>query len=399
MLEKSDTNLGQALAAFNSYGAEVALIVPTQTGLQKSIMDATQIVRDFLRDSNFHDYATQGQGPDQKVTGQAFLVRPDGLESSTVSLYRPQTKNGDPRIWFSGLSRYADPWNLLALIIRDGAIYVINCSNHDVMATMSRVDAPLGALVDAGKDRGLDPVVGELIERLRAIAGRGFMPTLRVGDTGVGMTLETALGIAANSNKAPDYKGIELKAKRITRGIGNRATLFSQVPNWGLSPIGSAWNLLSKYGYHRNGKLRLNHEIRSNSPNSLGFLLAVDGASDWLRQNHFDKDTKKTEHVVTWEMDTLRQRLVEKHPQTFWISAACRGAGDQEEFHYTTIEHTKQPSARNFEALLEGGLISVDYLMSEKSPNRVRDHGYLFKIHPSDFGALFPPSSHYDLLA
>jgi hypothetical protein len=212
MLEKSDTNLGQALAAFNSYGAEVALIVPTQTGLQKSIMDATQIVRDFLRDSNFHDYATQGQGPDQKVTGQAFLVRPDGLESSTVSLYRPQTKNGDPRIWFSGLSRYADPWNLLALIIRDGAIYVINCSNHDVMATMSRVDAPLGALVDAGKDRGLDPVVGELIERLRAIAGRGFMPTLRVGDTGVGMTLETALGIAANSNKAPDYKGIELKA-------------------------------------------------------------------------------------------------------------------------------------------------------------------------------------------
>jgi hypothetical protein len=51
MLEKSDTNLGQALAAFNSYGAEVALIVPTQTGLQKSIMDATQIVRDFLRNA------------------------------------------------------------------------------------------------------------------------------------------------------------------------------------------------------------------------------------------------------------------------------------------------------------------------------------------------------------
>jgi hypothetical protein len=34
------------------------------------------------------------------------------------------------------------------------------------------------------------------------------------------MTLETMLGIAANNSKAPDYKGIELKAKRWHKGKG-----------------------------------------------------------------------------------------------------------------------------------------------------------------------------------
>lgn len=61
------------------------------------------------------------------------------------------------------------------------------------------------------------------------------------------------------------------------------------------------------------------------------------------------------------------------------------------------VEHTKRPKVRNFDALLEGGLITVDYLMSQKGENKVRDHGYLFKMHPSDFDALFPPSKFHVL--
>ena len=30
--------------------------------------------------------------------------------------------------------------------------------------------------------------------------------------------------------------------------------------------------------------------------------------------------------------------------------------------------------------------------MSQKGQQRVRDHGYLFKMHAVDFPALFPPS-------
>ena len=110
-----------------------------------------------------------------------------------------------------------------------------------------------------------------------------------------------------------------------------------------------------------------------------------------MKQNHVDPGAILTRHVTTWEMATLRARLSQKHPQTFWVSARTRGRGEAEEFHYVKAEHTGEPKVRNFDALIEGGVISVDYLMSQKGNNTVRDHGYLFKMNPADFDALFPP--------
>jgi hypothetical protein len=395
MLEKSDTSVPETLKTLNAFNLDVGLIVPTDIGLEKSIMDATASLRDYLQETAFHNYGTQEQGPDAKVVKRAYFVWPDSLEETTVSLCRPVTKKGDPRIWFSKLGAYADPFNLLAILVRGDAIYLVNCSNEAVMASLRDQATPLGELAMLARPPA-DPAVAELLELMLDVGRRGYVRTMRPGDTGIGMTLETLLGISANARKTPDYKGIEIKAKRLRNGRENRITLFSQVPNWGLSPIGSAWNLLQTYGYVNNGKRRLNHEMSALRPNSIGFVLEVDAAKDWLKQKHYDPATTVTNHVATWEMDKLRERLREKHPQTFWVGARCRGRGDAEEFHYIQVEHTKQPKVRNFDALLEGGIISVDYLMSEKG-TRVRDHGYLFKMHAADFDALFPPSEKYVL--
>jgi len=254
----------------------------------------------------------------------------------------------------------------------------------------------LGSLAHSIKPEE-SPAAAELLGMIKDVSARGFVGTLRSGDTGVGMTLETLLGIPANSKKGPDYKGIEIKAKRLRKSKSSRVTLFSQVPNWKLSPITNAWNLLSRYGYERDGKLRLNHEMSANNLNSIGFTLEVDYSRDWLKQNHVDSETRSSRHVTTWEMQKLRERLAEKHPQTFWVGAKCRGKKEDEEFHYVHVEHTRSPRIRNFDALLEAGVISVDYLMSQKSSGKVRDHGYLFKINPTDFPALFPPAMKYDL--
>lgn len=394
MLEKSDANIADTLKVFNAFDLDVGLLVPTKTALEKGIMDATASVRDYLTDREFHDYSTQGQGAKAHgVERPAKYVWPDRLEATTASLYRPETKKGDPRIWFSKLKGYASPFNLLAMIVDGNDLYIVNCSNKDILDSIHDPKSPLGELA-ARRKPAVDPAVTELLDMIQAVSQRGYVPTMRAGDTGIGMTLETLLGIAANANKTPDYRGIEIKAKRLGRRSGGRVTLFSQVPNWDLSPIGSAWNLLSTYGYNRNGKLRLNHEIDASGPNSLGFVLEVDAARDWLKQNHIDRVTESAKHVATWELETLRGRLSEKHPQTFWVGANVRGRRDSEEFHYVQVQHTRQPKVRNFDALLEGGLISVDYLMSQKREDAksVRDHGYLFKIKPRDFDALFPPS-------
>ena len=394
MLSQSDFPVAGALELLTRLDLEVALIVPTKTGLEKSIMDATADVRDYLADKGYHDYAKQGQGPGDKVVREAFFVQPSRLVPTQVSLYRPNTKKGDPRIWTGKATReLVVPGNLLALLVVEATLYVINMSDEPTRRSLGNPSSPLTPVtVFAAKQRS--DVAGELLELLRGVSRQGFIRTLRPGSTGVGMTLETMLGIAANSKQAPDFKGIEIKAKRGGKNT-NRTTLFSQVPDWKLSPVDSAMGLLERRGYVRDGRLQLYHELDARRPNSLGLMLEVDEISDWLKQVHVEPVTRQVTHDVTWQLQVLRDRLAEKHRETFWVYAHCRGTGEDEAFHYHAVEHTRAPKVRNLEALIEAGVISMDYTLSKISDTRARDHGYLFKINPSNLGALFPPSNRY----
>lgn len=397
MLAKSDFPVEKALDVLTQFDLDAALLVPTPTGLEKSILDATEDVREYLAEKGIHDFAVQPQGPEHKVTTKAFFVQPDSLDETTVSLYRPNTKKGDPRIWLGKATRSnAAAYNLLAIIVLDGSIYVANMSDDRVRMSFGNPASPFGRIVlrHAASDRSS---VEDLLGMLREVAKMGFVRTKRAGDTGVGMTLETLLGIAANSSQLPDFKGIELKAKRLGRSV-NRSSLLSQVPNWKISPVGSAMGLLERRGYERDGRLQLYHELNGVSPNSLGLKLDLDEENDLLRQVHVDPTTSTVTHDVSWNLQKLRDRLAAKHAETFWVRAKCRGRREDEEFWYVEVEHTKQPKVRNLEALIEAGVISMDYTLSKLSETRARDHGYLFKIHPNNLGALFPPSTKHVLI-
>lgn len=393
MLNRSDYPIADALALLARHGVDAALLVPTANGIEKSIMDATGALRDYLENRGYHDFNQQGQGSEHKVTRLVHFVRPSSLVASTASFYRPNTKSGDPRVWLGSATREnAAAFNLLALTVLGGQLYVLNMSDATVRASLGDASSPFRKIVDSLREAV--PVVDELLSRLRKVGSRGFIRTGRAGDTGVGMTLETELGIAANSNRAPDYKGIELKSARHRLGSGtNRSTLFSKVPNWHLSPVRSAVGLLDRRGYvdKDTGRLQLYHTVHGNRVNSLGLMLDIDGGNDWLRQLYVSPEGQSKEHDVTWVLNDLRNDLSAKHRETFWIKAACRGTGSDEEFHYVEARHTRAPMVRNFAALVEAGIITVDYLLHKKEKG-VRDHGYLFKIHPSNMDALFPPS-------
>lgn len=72
------------------------------------------------------------------------------------------------------------------------------------------------------------------------------------------------------------------------------------------------------------------------------------------------------------------------------MQARCRGKANAEEFHYVAVQHTRGAMTGNLPALIEAGVVSVDYAL-HSTGTRARDHGYLFKIHPANLGALFPP--------
>lgn len=323
------------------------------------------------------------------------------MVETKVALYRPETKSGDPRIWPYGLKNYAQAWNLIAVLEIKGELYFLNASDPEIFASINDSLSPIRRELVAVKSKE-KRASEKLLAKLNDIGRMGFVDSMRAGDTGVGFTLETLLGIAANSSKSPDFEGIEIKASRIGgRGsVINRVNLFSQVPAWKLSHLKNGLQILDRHGYKdANDRLQLYCTVTS-TPNSQGLYLAINEISDFL-ENLCDLVSPK-EEVVRWELAKLRARLAEKHDETFWVKARQRlDSAGREQFHFVEVEHTQGPLVGNFGTLVEIGAITMDYLLhEERNPSggrRARDHGYLFKIHPENLDLLFPPSKSYSL--
>jgi hypothetical protein len=391
--------IAAAASILERHGIEAGFLVPTVTALGKGIIDATWPLREYLAEKGYHDYRSQPQGESGRRVLDLTVLEPETAHETKVSLYRPKTKEGDPRIWIYGLPAFASANDVLALIVADGSLKMVNCTRSSLEEHFSRPDSPLSSLA-ATLDIYAD-TARELLAKLREISAKGFVPSLRSGDTGIGYTLETHLGIVANSNRAPDYKGIELKSGRMGHrkrtGAGRHVTLFSKVPNWGVSAY-TARSALETFGYRdeSTGRLQLFCSIDARQRNSLGFVLQPRPEVDQL-VNLNNSRLQKDEDVFLWVASEVRRSFAEKHHETFWIGARNQRIGDIEHFHYIEARHTRKPSLSTFDRLLETGGICVDLTMSEKGKAAVRDHGYLFRIYGSRFDELFPEAGVYTL--
>jgi hypothetical protein len=400
VLNRADTPIEAAVEAFAEFGVEAAYVVPLQNGLDKSILDATQTVREFLSLHGIHDYGTQDQGPEGKRTIPIHVIHPDRFETRTVSLYRPLTKDGDPRLWISVLGNYAKSENLIALIA-DGKkeLYAVNCSDTALLESRHIDGSPLRTLLT---DKQVASSAVELLGLLREIAGRGYLDSLRSGDTGVGYTLETLLGIEANSRPAPDYMGIELKASRLRAdGRRNRSNLFSKKPDWDLKGLGSARAVLDAFGWNEptTGRLQLYSTVTAN-PNPSGLYLSTDEKDDVVTNYSISEHEQPPQFVAQWNLSVLQASLAAKHPETFWVSARVQTSPNGvEQFHYVKVIHTRTPLISNFGPLVDAARISMDYTLSLEESGRTRDHGYLWKIGSAHHRLLFPDPVEYDLLA
>lgn len=397
MLSKSDYEITDAIRLFNKYSVEATYLVPTVVGLEKSIMDATSPLRSYLKANSIHDYEGQLQGPDGKKLVPAFLVTEANIIPTRVSLYRPKAKGkeGDPRIWISKLPSYANPNNLLGLVAVDGYLYVINVSNPVIRESAKDQNSPLGRLLrNVGSIQSA--VADELLDKMREIASRGWIKTITNGDTGIGATLESCLGIQINSSRIPDYKGIEIKAKRL-RGLKptTRNTLFAQVPDWSISRLKSSAEILDSYGYFRNEDKKLYCTVKSTAPNAQGLMLRVDEPKDLLHEVHQSGD--HFDDVVTWKFDVLRDRLLTKHNETFWVGANSEKRDGTEYFQYKKVLYTRLPFASNFHTLCHEGVVTLDHLIKRTIDGKVVEKGPLFKISETNLELLFPPPLVFDL--
>lgn len=372
---------------------ELCLIEPTETGLVKSIMDATGSVRNFLKSKGIHNFELQNQGQESKVQITSKLIDSDKVINSLASLYRPNTKNGDPRIWFKGLGNYSKANDILGIIEFDGILYVLNITQIDLSKLLnSSILNPLKELVNEINQIS-NEVADELLILLNKIASKGPIPALLNADTAIGRTLETLLGIDINSSKKPDYKGIELKSYRDKKG--NRKNLFAQVPDWNLSKFKSSAEILNNFGYSRGEDFKLYCTVSALVRNSQGLTLKLDSKINQLLEN---SDKANIGDFIAWNLETLHNRLLEKHNETFWIAADSIMIGNKEHFQYKKVEHTRKPIVTQFDILLEQGIITLDHLIKRKPTGSVVEKGPIFKIKPNSLDLLFPPSQSYSLL-
>ncbi|KEZ94456.1 MvaI/BcnI restriction endonuclease family protein [Nonlabens ulvanivorans] len=372
----------------------LTLIEPTETGLKKSIMDATGSVRSYLKSENIHDYELQKQGTESKVMITAVIHTGFKIIKSKASLYRPSTKKGDPRIWFYGLTKIADPNDIIAITYYNDSFQVFNLTKLNVTELInSPIINPFQELISSINFEESEISI-ELLNKLKIISKKGFVKSEVNSDTGIGRTIESLLGIEMNSSKAPDYKGIELKSFRDKRN--NRKGLFGKTPNWNLSKFKSRVEILDTFGYWESGIFRLYNTMRGTGRNAQGLMLRIEYNKDWLLEN---SDRPEIGDFLVWELETLRKALLKKHKETFWIKAESKIENNNEYFHFKEVEHTKNPMVDKFEILVETGAITMDYPIKRMPDGKVIDKGCNFKLNSNCLDLLFPPSANYDLTA
>lgn len=360
----------------------------TPTGLKKGILDSTAPMRAYFIENAIHDYANQLQGQEHKEMFKAAILTESKIKNTTASFYRPNTKKGDPRMWIYGFSAFTEGNDIHVLFEFEKTLYSINITRIDIEKCYnSKIITPLQDILKAIYHEGNATSV-ELLNKFLSVKGQWFESEV-LADTGIGRTIESFLGISMNSDKTPDYKGIELKSHRDKRS-SNKNVLFTQTPDWDISALKSGRDIVAKYGYlAEDGKLTYQNTVQCSPPNSHLLFLNV---------NHFDEilelqaERKKKEDIAAWRLMKLHNRLLTKHHETFWIEVENEINDGKEYFRYKQVEYTKNPNIGQFDVMLEQNLITVDLLLCRPS-----GHGdtYSFKIKKKGMPLLFPESIIY----
>jgi len=225
-----------------------------------------------------------------------------------------------------------------------------------------------------------DSALSELLGKFDEVRGRGWIESLREGDTGIGYTFETLLGIKENNDQKADFKGIEIKCKSSKEEGGSKSTkinLFQAGPTWTAKTTAKERiRLFGKLG--KDGLYVCYSQVTAN-PNNLGLLLDV------LRTDRKIDLRKNADELGYWSFQQLEKRLAEKHDRTAFVKARTRATKTKTQFSYEELVYCDRPSIERFLDLVMRRNIVFEFTMSEKANGMVRNHGYPWRLIRAEF--------------
>lgn len=211
--------------------------------------------------------------------------------------------------------------------------------------------------------------ISELKVKLSEIKQMGYVVTKRKGNTGIGYTLETLLGLKENNLSTPDFGNIELKSQR--KDATNRVTMFTF--NRGAWLIRQR-EVIEKYGYiDTNDRYSLYCTVNTRV-NNQGLSVKIE--QDNVRLYHFDGNM-----IAEWKGEKLIDSFIKKMPALVVVNADTRiNSEDKEEFWYNEAFYLTEPNESDLLELIRQDIILVDVRMHLKENKTVRNHGTGFRI-------------------
>lgn len=225
-----------------------------------------------------------------------------------------------------------------------------------------------------------DAVLNDLLARFDQVNAKGWIDSLREGDTGIGYTFETEIGIKENNDQKADFHGIEIKCKGLKESGGtlsSKINLFQAGPTWVTRH--SAKERIRQIGKLEDDGLYSCFSQLTVTPNNLRLLLDVLPTEQRI-------DLKKdTEQLGYWAFERLLRRLIQKHSRTAFIKARIQRTKTKTRYSYEEFIYCDQPSMERFIELVAARNIVFEFTMSEKSGGEVRNHGYPWRLIRSEF--------------
>ncbi len=218
--------------------------------------------------------------------------------------------------------------------------------------------------------------IAELKDKLSEINQMGYVVSLRRGNTGIGYTLETLLGVEENNLKTPDLRDIEVKGRRIKSTSPLTMFTFND----------SVWKieqeeLIKQYGYlDTQGRWAL-YTTAKNKPNNRGFYIKVE-------QDSVKFCNRDGLCVAEWQLEYLIETLKKKLSNVLLVDAESRKSGGKEEFWYQEAYLLTDLNVDKFLELIKDGTIVIDLRMHIEN-GRVRNHGTAFRLRRQYWGSCY----------
>lgn len=246
-----------------------------------------------------------------------------------------------------------------------------------------------------------------LIDKLKEISARGWIPNARHGNQGgIGNTLEDLLEIKENNLPIPNAAEWELKTQRIL--TTSLTTLFHMEP----SPraIGFVSKvLLPKYGWahkeagskYKKVEMSFRQTIGGLTPSDRGFMVKIDKKEKKVIIS-FDSTKVDSRHSVWlstvekkvglgeldpqpyWGFDDLKHKAGTKLLNSFYVQADAKLEAGKEFYWYKKVTMLQKFNFDGFLSAIESGNVLVDF-----DARSGHNHGTKFRLRQNSLPLLY----------